>query len=301
MDLEASLKWFVFATAANDRRRHRYARMLGRSRAPTVRRRVDAAAGLDPPVLPIPEPVGFVVDRAGALGDTAEVVAEVQRLAAALAPPADSPGTEKPYLHDDAVTGLEPDHPLAELALREEVVSAASAYLGIVPVLAGIHILRSPFVPGEPSGSQLFHSDWEDVRQVKLFVNCSAVEPANGPLVAVTAGASRRVKHAVGYRYGGPHFRLRDDEVLPLVTDEEVTAFTGAPGTATMIDTSSCLHYGSRCEPGSEPRLVVQIQYLTPTAFDLVGSNRRRPAPVVAPRSASRAEALLLGDRVGSG
>ena len=92
----------------------------------------------------------------------------------------------------------------------------------------------------------MFHSDWEDVRQVKLFVNCSAVERENGPLTAVTADASRRVKDEVGYRYGGAHFRLADAEVVPRLSDEELVPFTGPPGTMTFIDTSTCLHFGSR-------------------------------------------------------
>jgi hypothetical protein len=183
---------------------------------------------------------------------------------------------------------------LVQFALDRRVVAAAARYLGIVPLLTGVTILASPPVPGPLSGSQLFHSDWEDVRQVKVFVNCSTVVEENGPLTAVTADASRRVKQRVGYRYGGPHFRLRDEEVLPLVGDGEVQEFTGPPGSIVFIDTSSCLHLGSRVRDGADERLVVQFQYLTPPAFDLLLAPAKR-RPFAGAAGSSTLDCLVLG------
>ena len=69
-----------------------------------------------------------------------------------------------------------------------------------------------------------------------------------------------------------------DAEVVPRLSDEELVPFTGPPGTMTFIDTSTCLHFGSRLAPGAAERLVVQFQYLTPPAFDLWFRRRaRRP------------------------
>jgi hypothetical protein len=95
----------------------------------------------------------------------------------------------------------------------------------------------------------------------------------------VAATASRRVKDAVDYHYGGPSFRLPDERVHPLVRSDEVSAFTGPAGTVTFIDTSSCLHLGSRVQQGAAERLVVQFQFLTPAAFDLQLVPRRRARP----------------------
>jgi len=291
---QMSFKWFAFATVADDARRLRYQQVLRRVHARTVRTRTEAAAAMGPAVLAIPPEVGYVVDTDGRLGDTSEAVAEVRRLAADLAPP-DEAEASKPYLHDYPVIDLEPGSPLAELACREAIVSAASAYLGLLPVLASINILRSPYRAGPPAGSQLFHCDWEDVRQVKVFVHCSDVDLAGGPLTAVAAAASSRVKHQVGYRYGGGGFRLGDEEVLPRVEATDVQAFTGPAGGVTVIDTSSCLHYGSRLEAGAEPRLVVQFQYLAPTAFDLTVGGRRRPSPIRRDGSGGDVARLLVG------
>ena len=237
-------------------------------------RRRQAVAVLPASPVDITNHRGFTTSDASVFPQIPAVVDDIRRRRAELALGVG----EKPYLLDHPLTSLDAASPLVEFALDPRVVAAAARYLGIVPLLTGVTILASPPVPGPFSGSQLFHSDWEDVRQVKVFVNCSNVAEENGPLTAVAAHASRRVKEKVDYRYGGPHFRLQDDEVLPLVADDEVQAFTGPPGSVVFIDTSSCLHLGSRVHDGAEERLVVQFQYLTPPAFDLLlAPAKRRP------------------------
>jgi hypothetical protein len=240
-----------------------------------MRARRDAVADLPPPRVEISDDQGFATVGSTPSIDTAAVVDDVRRRRKELS--GGQLRDEKAYLLDHPVTDLAPSSTLLRFALDPEVVAAAALYLGIVPVLTQITILASPAIPGPLSGSQLFHSDWEDVRQVKVFVACSSVADENGPLTAISARVSRRVKDEVGYRYGGRAFRLPDERVAPLLTANDVTAFTGPAGSTTFIDTSSCLHYGSRVHPGAEERLVVQFQYLTPPAFDLVASRKGRP------------------------
>jgi hypothetical protein len=122
------------------------------------------------------------------------------------------------------------------------------------------------------------------------------VDEENGPLKAVTAQASERVKRELGYRYGGRDFRLVDERVEPLVSEEEVATFIGPIETVTLIDTSSCLHLGSRVQPGAEARLVIQFQYLTPAAFEWAFAYRpRRPFDPSAFADADPVERLVLG------
>jgi hypothetical protein len=272
--LAHSARWLAFAKTADDRRRRRYWEAAARLRGADMARRRRAVGDLIASPVELTSQRGFTTSDGSLFPLVEAVVNDVRRRRRELAIGVG----EKPYLLDHPLTSLERASPLVQFALDPRVVAAAAHYLGIVPLLTGVTILASPPVPGPFSGSQLFHSDWEDVRQVKVFVNCSSVAEENGPLTAVTADASRRVKRTVGYRYGGPHFRLRDDEVLPLVGDGEVQAFTGPPGSVVFIDTSSCLHLGSRVRDGAEERLVVQFQYLTPPAFDLLlAPAKRRP------------------------
>jgi hypothetical protein len=278
----------VFAKTADDRRRARYWRMSSVLRWAQLRRRTAAVDVLAAPAVDIPADQGFATLGPDAIDGVPAVVHEVKRLRAEM-----PLGEERPYLLDHRISRLDPSSPLLRFGLDDGVVASAARYLGMVPILTGVTVLVSPHVPGPISGSQLFHSDWEDVRQVKVFVACSDVGVESGPLVGVAANASERVKEAVGYRYGGPDFRIPDERVTPLVSDDEVTAFTGAVGSMTFIDTSSCLHMGSRVQPGAGERLVVQFQYLTPPAFDLVLRRRRPLADASAAKST--VERLVLG------
>jgi hypothetical protein len=155
--------------------------------------------------------------------------------------------------------------PFREFGLHPQVIATASKYLGTIPILTGVTLLVSPHVPGNMAESQLFHCDYEDVRQVKVFVGCTDISAASGPLTAIPAAASRAIRGRNRYRFGDANYRLADEAV----TDEPRVAFCGPAGTAVFIDTSQCFHLGSRVAAEEPPRVVVQFQYLTPVAFDL--------------------------------
>jgi hypothetical protein len=290
--ITASAKWFVFAVAADDRRRAAYGRWIDGARRSEIAARRAALRQVPSPTVDIPGAIGHRRCDASVFLGVDSVVAEVRRLRATTMPATD----EKPYLIDYAVTEHDLRSPLLRFALSDEVIAPASHYLGMVPILTMITVLASPCLGTDVlSGSQLFHSDWEDRRQVKVFVHCSDVGAENGPLTAVTAAASSRIKDAVGYHYGGPDFRVPDDDVLPRTAADEVTAFVGPESSVTFIDTSSCLHFGSRVQRGAAERLVVQFQYLTPSAFDLQLAGRRgRPFSAVT-GGLSATQRLVLG------
>jgi hypothetical protein len=285
-DLLERARWGIFAVTADDRRRRQYARWLTRLRRRQVAIRRSAAADLPPPPEPLDPEAGFLVAKPDESWDLAGVVDQVRSLPEVQTSTSGA-GQGKPYLLDRPLDVLHSETPLGRLALHPSVVATATAHLGMVPVLAGVTVLRSPYVAGPPTGSQLFHSDWEDVTQLKLFVHCSEVTAKHGPLTALRGTSSIRVKEALHYRYGGKGFRRFDDEVLALASLDDVQAFEGPPGTAVFVDTSTCLHYGSRLAEGAPDRLLVQLQFLRPTAFDLV----LRRAPLLAIRGPSRAEA----------
>jgi hypothetical protein len=273
--LNESAKWFVFAVKADDARRAAYWRWIARLRRRETSARRAAAERLPDPAVEIPAAVGHWTSNGSSLAGVPAVVEEVQRIRSSIFRA--ERGEGKPYLIDFPITELDKSSPLLQFALSDQVVTAATRYLGMVPILTGVTVLASPYIESLAfAGSQLFHSDWEDRRQVKVFVHCSDVGAENGPLTAVSAAASAKVKEAVDYHYGGPSFRLPDDEVLPRVDASQVSAFVGATGSVTFIDTSSCLHLGSRMQRGAAERLVVQFQFLTPAAFDLQLSRRQR-------------------------
>jgi hypothetical protein len=268
--------WLLFAKTADDHRRQAYWSILAHLRRREIRQR-KAVVKLWPHTgVCISPEIGFARSTLSDLGATVSVVAEVKRI---LAEQGDAPAGSKPYLVDRPVTGLPPSSALLKFALNPRVVGPVARYLGMAPRLVSVTILESRALAGAPSGSQLFHCDYEDVRQMKVFVSCSDTRPENGPLRAVPAFQSQRIKERLSYRYGDRQFRVPDGVVADLVPDGDIAEFSGPPGSVTFIDTSSCFHLGSRIRPGSEGRLVVQFQYLTPAAFELaIAPNLRHPA-----------------------
>ena len=151
-----------------------------------------------------------------------------------------------------------------ELALHPEILAVATQYLGELPVLAGVKFLHS--VPGETlQGSQLYHCDHDDVRQMKIFVHVSDVDEASGPLTIINANASQKLRKKLNYSYGGYDGHVDDDLIRAEAEKAGEKVLTGPPGTMTLIDTSQVFHFGSRVS--TKDRYVMSFQYVTLTSF----------------------------------
>jgi hypothetical protein len=177
-------------------------------------------------------------------------------------------------------------HPeLVDFALSDKALGIATSYLGTVPYLNRIDMLYStPREDDELIKSQLFHVDPEGLTQVKFFINVFDVGEPEGPFTFIPADASTRILRdirRVRRERGLPHVgRYTDDEVAAVGGSEAIVSLKGPRGSGVSIDTSRCLHLGSRVAPGAF-RLVFYVQYCTTVengnAFDL---ERYRQRPV---------------------
>lgn len=142
---------------------------------------------------------------------------------------------------------------VCDFILHDEIVSAATHYLDEVPVLSAIKLWWSP--PNETcEESQLYHYDGEDKTQLKIFLHVSDVGTDCGPFTYVPADLSDRVTST--RRHSA---RLDDTAVEGLVGAGGVRQLLGPSGTTVAIDTSRCLHYGSR--GNTQERLVMMAQF----------------------------------------
>ncbi len=102
--------------------------------------------------------------------------------------------------------------------------------------------------------SQLYHYDGEDKSQLKIILNVGDVDENTGPFTFLTAVASEQVgktrRHSA---------RLDDDAVENTVGRDAVTPLIGPAGTVGAVDTSRCLHFGSR--GNSRERLILMLQF----------------------------------------
>ena len=183
--------------------------------------------------------------------------------------------SKKPYLLS-LIKGEEIDRKSAiyKLVSHPEIVGSVGRYLKCFPVLTYIAVWYSPNLPGQQTGSQKYHLDHEDYRQIKAFMFIKDVGPQNGPFTLLPATESEKIQNAINYKMT-PDDKQIDDEVAYEIVDRSlVKQMTGQAGSLALIDTSRCFHYGSR--EGTAPRIMLTFQYLTPFAYIMPWNWRKK-------------------------
>jgi hypothetical protein len=170
------------------------------------------------------------------------------------------------YLLDDEDLRQHPD--LVEFALGDATLGAATRYLGMVPYLSRVDLMYSLARGTDDNiSSQLFHLDHEGVTQVKVFMHVFDVGDAEGPFTFIPADATMRIVSDIRKlrsRRGAGHDvasrRYSDEEIAAVGGLDAAVTVKGPAGAGVAVDTSRCLHLGSRVAPGTF-RLCLYLQY----------------------------------------
>jgi hypothetical protein len=159
-------------------------------------------------------------------------------------------------------------HPeLVDFALSDELLSLVTNYLGTIPHLNRVDLLYSVSHGGEEAiSSQIYHLDPEGRRQAKLFLNLRDIGPDEGPFTFIPAAASSRIIKSIKHRRAADDGselamgRYLDEELSEVGGLDQSISVMGPAGSGVLVDTSRCLHCGSRVKPGTY-RLCLYIQY----------------------------------------
>jgi hypothetical protein len=158
---------------------------------------------------------------------------------------------------------------IVDFALGDGTLGAATRYFGMVPYLSRVDLMYSLSRGVEDKiSSQLFHLDHEGLTQIKFFINIFDVGEPQGPFTFLPANATSRViadvrrlrRHQPGKDVESR--RYLDEEVTEVGAARSVVTLAGPAGSGVAIDTSRCLHLGSRVQPGAF-RLALYLQYCT--------------------------------------
>jgi len=149
---------------------------------------------------------------------------------------------------------------LVELALSNSVLGVAAEYLGTLPKLTTVHLWWTP--PNDnKEGSQLFHLDSIDNRQIKFFFNINNVDESSGPFTCISSGRTDEIIRRFNTSYVNTK-GMKDKEVLKICDRNDIIKATGPEGSGFAVDTSRCLHYGSR--DANKDRVMLMIQFIKP-------------------------------------
>ena len=117
-------------------------------------------------------------------------------------------------------------------------------------------------------GSQMWHVDGDASRQLKLFINISNVDKNNGPFEFFPKDImSSSLKNK------GLLKEIDEININNYVKGNNIISCIGKEGSNVFVDTSNCLHQGSRVK--SRYRLVFCIQYL-PVPNAVIKSNVKK-------------------------
>ncbi len=175
--------------------------------------------------------------------------------------PATQHNTSKKFwtrlLDADMTDGALPsDNPFVRFALQRPLAKVLAARLGELPYLDYVLLTLSRHSESALESSQLWHRDYDDVHTIKLFVyltDVAAVEDGPFTFIAGPHSDQRRFSwrsHRSDESLGIEFVHAHKQEV----TGERLSAF--------LVETSRCLHMGSRMAPGHE-RLLYTATYLT--------------------------------------
>jgi hypothetical protein len=160
-------------------------------------------------------------------------------------------------LDDELVDGRMPaDSPYARFALQPRLLAMLARSFGTLPQLD--YVLLTLSVPSErPLGqSQLWHRDHDDTRTVKVFTYLTdVVEDSDGPFTLIPGPQSDRVGYTL-------RSHLPDDYVFARLPENSRQAMFAPALTTFAVETSRCLHMGSRIGPGHR-RLLYTATYTT--------------------------------------
>ena len=178
---------------------------------------------------------------------------------------------------------------LVDAALSDSMMEIITDYFGSVPRLQNINLWIA--TPDEENiGSNLFHLDKPDVHFVTVFINVFPVATENGPVTALPADLSHKAcleTHYESLYYNGDG-RLPDVNMLNHCGEENLFRLIGPAGAGAICDTSTCLHYGSRCREGE--RVSVVFRYAP--AHKIKGKGT---AVLPRPEKMSPAQEMFLG------
>jgi hypothetical protein len=131
---------------------------------------------------------------------------------------------------------------LKNFTKQKKIIKIIEEYYNTKPNFHGVSILYSPAIKSYNKfiKSQLFHFDKnEDNNLIKVFIPLSTITYENGPFTYLNKIESKLFKNDKS--------KIEDTIVFKKIkTKAKINTFLGKPGDILIINTSECLHCGSR-------------------------------------------------------
>lgn len=157
----------------------------------------------------------------------------------------------------DEDSNLTNRHPFVKFSLQETLLKVMSSYFGEAAYLDYVLLTLSQPTSGPYQISQLWHFDRDDTVMAKAFIYLSDVkELGDGPFTFFDRTNSSRVNCGFATRH------MVDEAVFSQVDQQKKIELIGPKLSVFLVDTSRCMHMGSRIQAGHH-RLMLTCSFIT--------------------------------------
>lgn len=158
------------------------------------------------------------------------------------------------------------DNVYVRYAVQPAILGLLAAYYGEIPILDYVLLTLSRDSEEEFSYSQLWHRDHDDVRTVKLFAYLTDVKGReDGPFTFLPGPTSDRFGFSL-------KSHIADERVFLRTRQSEVIEIVAPRLTTFLVETSRCLHMGSRMSPGHSRLLYTGTFLSAPRMYPSMGA-----------------------------
>ena len=159
---------------------------------------------------------------------------------------------------------------IIEFASSELIVTTASKYLGVFPILSRIyfyHNVKNPNNPNEQS-AQRWHKDGMGHKGLDFFISITDINEFNGPLFLSkknnVLGSFSKIENAIKNPKPGERNKISNEEFDKLHEEKDIESIIGKKGTCLIVDSYNCYHKGGFVKSGD--RIMLRV------AFDTIDS-----------------------------
>jgi len=143
---------------------------------------------------------------------------------------------------------FESDDKISKFSINKNFIELVSKYLKLLPIINNIQLIRSEVVSDKKFYSSMnWHIDNHHNKLIKIMYLPHDLNYKDGPTCFLNKNSTQNLLKKDFY-FTSPRY-FEDDEIKKINNNytDEILSFTGKKGDILIIDTSKCLHMGSRC------------------------------------------------------
>jgi hypothetical protein len=143
---------------------------------------------------------------------------------------------------------FEPGDKISKFSINKNFIELISKYLKLSPIINNILLIKSEVVSDKKFYSSMnWHIDNHHNNLIKIMYLPHDLNYKDGPTCFLNKNSTQNLLKNNFY-FKSPRY-FEDDELKKVNNNytDEIVSFTGKKGDILIIDTSKCLHMGSRC------------------------------------------------------